>query len=93
MNSLTHSAPPVRTAEALLDHVRSLHADAVADGADASPLVLLATTQRFPERVPPAAGGALLEVKAVEERAAGEVLPGVAPCGSLGLALFRAALN
>lgn len=39
-------APPVRTAEALLDHVRSLHADAVADGADASPLVLLATIEQ-----------------------------------------------
>ena len=39
-------APPVRTAEALLDHIRSLHADAVADGADASPLVLLATIEQ-----------------------------------------------
>ena len=40
------SAPPARTAEALLDHVRSLHADLVADGADVSPLVLLATIEQ-----------------------------------------------
>ena len=39
-------APPVRTAEALLDHIRSLHADVVADDADASPLVLLATIEQ-----------------------------------------------
>ena len=45
-SSTAGSAPPARTAEALLDHVRSLHADLVADGADVSPLVLLATIEQ-----------------------------------------------